>query len=198
MAASSTPVKEAAMKVHGLGVGKTSEWFTPGDTFEKLRLTFDLDPAHPGRDNPHCKVPTRWIFTISDDGLRQPWHGLVWLNAPYGARYGQVPWLKRFLVHRNGVCLISALTGSNWFHSLVVPAAETMVLLRGKVKFVRPDGTVGTEPATGSALIGMGPVANAALKQSGLGLFIQLREPAAIAVVEDMVLPKILEEEVAS
>jgi hypothetical protein len=29
-------------------------------------------------------------------------------------------------------------------------------------------------------LIGMGPVANAALKQSELGLFIQLKAPAAI------------------
>jgi hypothetical protein len=169
------------MKVHGLGPGQSSERFTPRHIFDGLGLMFDLDPAHPGRDNPHCVVPARRIYTVRDNGLQLPWSGLVWLNPPYGDRYGQVPWLERFFFHGNGICLISALTGSNWFHSVVTPAAETMVLVRGKVKFVWPDGSIGAQPATGSVLIGMGAVANAALRRCELGLFIQIREPAPIA-----------------
>jgi integrase len=64
--------------------------------------------------------PTRRIFTARDDGLRQPWHGLIWLNPPFGGRRGQVPWLRKFFEHRNGIALCAARTSADWFHELVV------------------------------------------------------------------------------
>jgi len=43
---------------------EASEWFTPKGVFDALGIDeFDLDPAHPGRSNPHCVVPARRIFT---------------------------------------------------------------------------------------------------------------------------------------
>jgi hypothetical protein len=39
----------------------------------------------------------------------------------------------------------------------------------GKIKFVRPDGSIGEQPGYGNALIGMGEVACNALRRSGLG-----------------------------
>lgn len=157
------------MSEHEASIGETSEWFTPLSIFSALGLTFDLDPAHPGKDNLHCCVPARKIYTKVDDGLHQPWHGLVWLNPPFGSRRGQVPWLKKFFAHGNGIALCAARTSADWFHELVVPNAELLCFPNGKTKFVRPNGSIGKEPGTGIVLIGAGSVACAALQRSGLG-----------------------------
>jgi DNA N-6-adenine-methyltransferase (Dam) len=170
------------MSEHEPSIGASSEWFTPKYIFDAIGQTFDLDPAHPGRDNPYCVVPTHRIFTEANDGLRQPWRGLVWLNPPFGGRRGQVPWLRKFFDHGNGIALVAARTSADWFHDVVAPNAQTLVFPRTKTKFVRVNGVVGKEPGTGVVLIGMGPLANAALRRSGLGLFVQLREPPVITV----------------
>jgi hypothetical protein len=43
------------------------------------------------------------------------------------------------------------------------------------------DGSIATELPNGMVLIGVGPIANAALRRCELGLFVQIREPAPIA-----------------
>jgi hypothetical protein len=146
------------------------EWFTPKFIFVALGLEFDLDPAHPGRDNPHCVVPARKIYTKADDGQRQLWHGSVWLNSPFGGRRGQVPWLQKFFAHGNGIAVVAARTSADWFHDVVVPNAELLCFPNGKTKFVRPDGSIGKEPGTGVVLIAAGRVACEALLRSGLGV----------------------------
>ncbi len=166
------------MSIHGLDVSKSSNWLTPAFYFPALELTFDLDPAHPGRNCPYCTVPARRIYTVGDDGLRQPWSGLIWLNPPFNKRHGKVPWLRKFFAHGNGIALVTAYTSCDWFHDLVVPHAETLLFPRGKTKFIQPDGSIGKQPSTGSVLIGMGEIANVALERSGLGWFVFLRRPA--------------------
>src|SRR5262249_32094005 len=39
----------------------------------------------------------RKIYTEANDGLNQPWEGLVFMNPSFGGRNGHVPWLRRFL-----------------------------------------------------------------------------------------------------
>ena len=156
------------MAEHESCIGASSEWFTPKFVFDALALEFDLDPAHPGRENPFCVVPARRIFTVRDDGLQQSWIGLTWLNPPFGGRRGQVVWLKKFFAHGSGIALVAARTSADWFHEVVVPNAEALLFPDGKTKFVRPDGTIGKEPGTGIVLIGMGQTANRALERSGL------------------------------
>lgn len=160
------------MSEHENSIGESSEWYTPPTIFTALGLTFDLDPAHPG--NGRCFVPARRIFTKVDDGLQQPWAGLLWLNPPFGGRRGQVPWIRRFFEHGNGVALCAARTSADWFHTVVFPNAEMLCFPAGKTKFHRPDGTIGTEPGTGIVLIGAGAVANEALRRSGLGACMQV------------------------
>jgi len=154
------------MAEHEPCIGATSDWYTPPEYFKALDLTFDLDPCSPGS---HHWVPARRIFTVEDDGLVQPWHGLVFVNPPFGGRNGHVPWLTKFLDHANGVAIVRAYTSSGWFHAYVVPRAELLLFPNGKTKFIRPDGSVGKEPGHGVVLIGMGRVANDALLRSGLG-----------------------------
>ena len=155
-------------RFHENSVGESDEWFTPLEIFTALGLTFDLDPAHPGIGTPHCHVPARRVFTALDDGLTQPWAGLVWLNMPFGGRNGHVPWLRKFFAHGCGIALVRAYTSAGWWHQ-EMQAAEVVLFPRGKTKFIRPDGSIGTQPGHGVALIGMGTVACQALQRSGLG-----------------------------
>lgn len=159
------------MAEHELCIGASSEWYTPPEVFAALGLTFDLDPCSPG---PHHWVPARRVYTAAEDGLSQPWTGLVWMNPPFGGRNGQVPWLERFFAHGNGVALVAARTSAGWFHDQAV-RAETMLFPRGKTKFFRPDGSRGESPGTGIVLLGIGGAANTALARSGLGFFTEVR-----------------------
>jgi len=161
---------------HELSTGKSDDWYTPPEIFAALGLTFDLDPCSPG---PGHWVPARKIYTKADDGLVQPWAGCVWMNPPFGGRHGHVPWLRRFLEHGNGVAVVRAYTSADWFHAWAI-RAETMLFPKGKTKFIRPDGSVGGSPGHGVVLLGMGEVANEALRRSGLGLFVPVAAiPAA-------------------
>jgi hypothetical protein len=81
-------------------------------------------------------------------------------------------WLRKFFEHGNGIAIVRAYTSSAWFHEYVVPRAETMLFPRGKTKVTRPDGSIGSAPGHSVVLLGMGEVANAALRQSGLGFFV--------------------------
>jgi hypothetical protein len=151
-----------------------SEWYTPPEIFRALGLVFDLDPCSPG---PGHWVPAKKIFTKADDGLPQSWHGLVFMNPPFGGRRGHVPWLRKFFQHRDGVALVAARTSSDWFHQIVAPRAELLCFPNGKTKFVRPDGSIGKEPGTGIVLIGAGRIACEALLRSGLGACMTIVAP---------------------
>ena len=155
------------MAEHEPSIGATSDWFTPPEYFKALGLTFDLDPCSPGADH---WVPAKKIYTKADDGLRQPWSGLVFMNPPFGGRRGHVPWLHKFFAHGNGIALVAARTSADWFHEVVVPAAPLFCFPNGKTKFHRPDGSIGKEPGTSVVLLGKGDVACAALRRSGLGV----------------------------
>jgi hypothetical protein len=151
-----------------LGPGKNDEWRTPKPIFDALELIFDTDPCWP-LDGP-CFVPAQVRYTVHDNGLLKPWHGLVWLNPPFGGRRGHVSWLKKFFAHGNGIALVNALTSADWFHAIVVPNAQLLCFPNGKTKFIKPDGSVGNEPANGIILLGIGDVANNALRRCGLGV----------------------------
>src|SRR5262249_51491723 len=111
------------------------------------------------------------------------WHGLVWLNSPFGGRRGQGPWLKKFFQHGNGIALCAARTSADWFHDVVVPNAELLCFPNGKTKFHRPAGSLGKEPGTGIAVVcAAGPTACEALRRSGLGACMVIDRSARSAI----------------
>lgn len=154
------------MAEHEPSIGQSDDWYTPPHIFTALGLTFDLDPCSPG---PGHWVPARNIFTKENDGLAEPWRGMVFVNPPFGGRHGHVPWLVKFLDHGNGVAIVRAYTSSDWWHEHM-PRAETILFPAGKTKFIRPDGSVGKSPGHGVVLVGMGERACTALARSGLGM----------------------------
>lgn len=154
------------MAEHEPCIGATDEWFTPPSIFEALGLEFDLDPCSPGIGH---WVPAKKVFTIVDDGLSQPWHGRVFMNPPFGGRNGHVPWIRKFVEHRNGIGIVRAYTSSGWWHDWA-PMFDAVLFPRGKTKFIRPDGTVGRSPGHGVAIVAMGRPCVEALQNSRLGL----------------------------
>src|SRR5262249_3932329 len=159
--------EERTMAEHERAVPIEPEvWFTPSEYFGAIGLDFDLDPCSPG---PGHWVPAKRIYTKADDGLRQPWHGRVFMTPPFGGGRGGVRWLKKFFQHRNGIALVAARTSADWFHAIVVPNAELLLFPAGKTKFIRPDGSIGKAPGTGIVLVGAGSVACEALLRCGLG-----------------------------
>jgi DNA N-6-adenine-methyltransferase (Dam) len=164
------------MAEHENSIGASDDWHTPASIFAALKLPngaplrFALDPCAPP-DRTYYFVPADRFYTKEDDGLTQPWFGRVFVNPPFGGRRGHVPWLLKFFAHGDGIAICRAYTSSDWWHEVVIPNVETLLFPRGKTKFIRPDGIVGTAPGHGIALIGMGQICNDALRNSGLGWF---------------------------
>ncbi len=145
--------------------GKSDDWYTPSYIFDALSLEFDVDVAAP-LDGPRY-VPCRsWLH---EDGLTMPWMGLVWMNPPFGHQSTKRRWLSKFFAHGNGVALVPDRTSAPWWQEFA-PLADAVLFVAGKIKFERPDGTIGESPGTGTCLFSSGPKATDALKQSGLGL----------------------------
>lgn len=157
------------MALHEQCVGKTDEWYTPPHVFDALGREFDLDVASPGL----CHVP--WIPTRRAhicNSLMKEWVGFVWMNPPFGARNGLVPWLSRFFQHANGIALVPDRTSAPWWQSFA-PRADAVLFVSRKIKFIGANGKPGGSPAQGTCLFSAGAEATRVLHQAertGLGL----------------------------
>lgn len=124
---------------HQAAVMKNDEWLTPPSIIAALGgwQSFDLDPcaslAQPWPTAQH-------VYTRVDDGLRQPWHGRVFLNSPYGGPPIVGPWLKRMALHNHGTALIFARTETDLFFETVWKRATAVLFLRGRLYFHYVDG----------------------------------------------------------
>lgn len=146
--------------------GESDEWFTPPYIFRALGEAFDMDVAAPP-EGP-CYVPTKAWFTREQDGLASKWRGFVWMNPPFGHQSTKRAWLKKFFAHGNGIALLPDRTSAPWFQEYA-PQADAILWVAPKIKFVRPDGTIGKSPGTGTALFAVGRRAKASLLRSKLG-----------------------------
>lgn len=150
--------------------GKSDDWYTPKYIFDAMGAEFDLDVAAPP-DGPRYVPAKDWI---SCNSLNCRWSGFVWMNPPYGKRNGLSVWLAKFFDHGNGVCLVPDRSSAPWFQSAAVRSAA-ILFVAGKIKFERPDGSIGKSPGTGSALMASGQTGVEALlraERAGLGLLL--------------------------
>lgn len=150
--------------------GVSDEWYTPKYIFDAMGCRFDLDVAAP-EDFSRCHVPAgEWLWRES---LATPWFGFVWMNAPFGPRNGLIPWLHKFFGHGNGIALVPDRTSAPWFQSALRQSSAAL-FLAGKVKFERPDGSVGASPGDGTVLLAGGEGAREVLRASRvLGTVVQ-------------------------
>lgn len=125
--------------------GKTNTWLTPLYLIHSLG-EFDLDPcAFEGHET------AKNMIYLPNDGLAANWSGRVWLNPPYGCNIGA--WLQKLQSHGNGIALVFGRTDTAWFHSL---SPDLIFFIKGRIKFLKPDFTEGTNAGHGSILLAFG------------------------------------------
>ena len=154
-------------------IGATDEWYTPKHVFDALAVEFDLDVAAPYGGPRHVPC-ARWFH---DFGLERKWSGFVWMNPPFGGRNALAPWLENFFAHGSGIALTPDRTSAPWWQD-AAHKADAILLTKGKVKFERPDGTVGKSPGSGVTLWAAGRQAVDALSHAqrhGLGVVFSRR-----------------------
>lgn len=120
------------------------EWYTPQEYINAARSTMGgihLDPA--SCDDANKIVGAANFYSLTDDGLQQPWHGTVYLNPPYSypavEQFGQ----KLIAEYNAGnvsqaVVLVNNCTDAAWFHELA-NAASCMCFTKGRVKYWGPN-----------------------------------------------------------
>lgn len=118
----------------GMFSSQVDEWATPESFMAVLRqeFTFDLDPCALA-----CSAKAPRYFTPRDDGLTQPWHGVVFMNPPYGAGLGRWVAKARHEAERGAtvVALIPARTDTAYWHRHVMTAASEIRFIRGRLHF---------------------------------------------------------------
>lgn len=154
-------------------MGRSDDWYTPAYIFDALGCRFDLDVAGPL--SKACHVPADSF--IECGSLSLPWRGFVWMNPPFGGRNGIEPWLDKFFEHGNGIALTPDRTSAPWFQR-AAKRANTLLFMSPKVKFERPDGTLGKSLGCGTVLMSAGPRGRAALLRAGRLGFVALPQPA--------------------
>lgn len=138
---------QAPAKVSRLSVlfsAQTDEWPTDQAVVDDLSVRFGPFTLDPCCTAESAKAPA--FFTMADDGLRQPWHGVVWVNPPYS---DVEAWVRKALDENanNGVevvMLLPARTDTRWFHLLLAEQHRcTFLFARGRLRF---GGVKGSAP----------------------------------------------------
>lgn len=139
--------------------GGQDAWFTPSWIFDGLGITFDLDVAAPPGGVPW--IPARQYLTEDQDGLSQPWHGVVWCNPPYSA---PTAWCERFTTHADVALLIRAdLSTGGPFAALA--AADAVWVPKGRLEFVDGVAERGGGVTFTTVLLGRGATVAAGMER---------------------------------
>ena len=111
---------------------ETDMWATPQEFYNKINAIFNFEiDVCAVEENAKCKK----YFSVIEDGLKQEWKGVCWMNPPYGTGIGK--WIKKAYESALGgatvVCLVPARTDTAWWHDYCVKGE--VLLLRGRLKF---------------------------------------------------------------
>lgn len=153
--------------INGAHVSNASgenEWYAPAVIVEAARSVLggiDVDPASSKIANETVKAGT--FYDIAHDGLdNKKWEGAVWMNPPYSH-----PLIKEFTRTfadkyasgeiRSGCVLVNNATETEWFQYLA-QQADSMCLIRGRVKFIDKEGEQSGAPLQGQAVLYFGGV----------------------------------------
>lgn len=125
----------------------SNEYATPPELWRPLARAvdgFDLDPCSGAESTPIA--PTR--YTEADDGLRQAWHGDVFVNPPWssnGDASAKERWLSKCRAEANRDAVESVIvvlpsdTSAGWFHDHVMAAGVVCFYGPGRLSFVGAD-----------------------------------------------------------
>lgn len=112
----------------------TDEFGTPPEIFARFGSTCTLDVCAT-QGSSLCAE----FYTKKQNGLKQKWHGTVWMNPPFS---DIVPWCRKAyeyaLAGGTVIALLPCWTDAPWFHEFVCNGEITF--LRGKLSYVGRKG----------------------------------------------------------
>jgi len=124
-----------------------NEYGTPPDLWRRLAEPvdgFDVDPCSGAESTPIAPIR----FTKEDDGLRQAWHGDVFVNPPWssnGDASAKEQWLSKCRAEAKRdtvdsvIVLLPSDTSAGWFHEHVLAAEIVCFYGPGRLSFVGGD-----------------------------------------------------------
>ena len=128
------------------------EYETPDELFKKLNdeHKFDLDVCAT-KENAKCKK----YFTIKEDGLKQKWHGVCFMNPPYNRKIKY--WIEKayneMYEHKvKTVALIPARTDTQYWHDYIF-LKTGIQFLKGRLKFKNSNGVNNAAPFPSAIVI---------------------------------------------
>jgi len=159
--AAKATVNVLAKKTHVSNNSGENEWYTPAyilDVARNVMGGIDTDPASSPKANETVQATT--FYTAEDDGLTKPWAGRVFLNPPYAQ-----PLIGQFidaLASRakraefdEAVILVNNATDTAWGQTLL-ELSSAVCFLKGRVRFLDPEGNPSGAPLQGQMLIYIG------------------------------------------
>ena len=118
------------------------DYRTPDQLFNTLNKQFgpfNLDVAA-NADNSKCDN----FLDRQTNGLEAKWNGNVWCNPPYGR--DMIKWVKKAIheIKNNDTVdsitmLIPIRSNSNYFHNLIMTNIDSLVFVKGRLKFGGPN-----------------------------------------------------------
>jgi phage N-6-adenine-methyltransferase len=111
---------------------QTDLWATPQDFFDRLNAEFAFETdVCANEENTKCP---HW-FGTEQDGLKQEWVGVCWMNPPYGRaiKYWVRKAYESSLTGATVVCLLPSRTDTAWWHDYCMKGEIRFI--RGRLKF---------------------------------------------------------------
>lgn len=141
----------------------SDEWYTPPEIVTSLGH-FDLDPCSPiGGVFRLADV----LYTKEDNGLTKEWKGRVWLNPPYSKPlYFQ--FADKMAKHGSGIMLTFDRMDNRFMQDHVLPHADSVFFMRGRIKFYDISGEQRQGAGCGSILVSYSQYDTEAIANSGL------------------------------
>jgi len=136
---------ESGLRVHFSS--RRNSWETPQYLFDKLNeeFHFELDVCATS-ENAKCKK----YYSPAEDGLKQEWKGICWMNPPYGREIEK--WLRKAhesaLAGATVVCLVPARTDTAWWFDHC--AKGEIRFIRGRLKF---GGSINAAPFPSAIIV---------------------------------------------
>lgn len=165
----------AVTQISATDADEKDMWQTPPDLFSRISAEygpFAIDAAANGR-NRHC---ARWFGPGSnlgvEDALAVPWWDYarkIWCNPPYSrgmvSAFVKQGWEAARFNGTQSTFLLPSTTETHWWHSFVYdvdrrrfrPGVE-VEFIKGRVRFVRPDGTQAGAGGFGSVVVTFGAI----------------------------------------
>lgn len=115
------------------------------------------------------------MYNKQDDGLSKEWKGRVWLNPPYSRPLIE-KFVNRMSKHGNGIVLLFNRCDSKMFQDVIFKTANAILFLKGRIKFLKQDGSTAGSPGCGSVLIAFGDDNAEILRTCGIeGKFFRIK-----------------------